>query len=75
MDWRNHYDINVRPYHIKAAKPGLKPLPEFCRKIVPVRVNQYEKERARRNALKRGMSLSEYIRLLVYADSVYTESS
>lgn len=75
MGWRSHYNINVRPYHIKAAKPGPKPLPELCRKIVPVRMNQYEKERARRNAQKRGMSWPEYVRLLVYADSVYTESS
>ncbi|MBV7326856.1 hypothetical protein KFU94_01075 [Chloroflexi bacterium TSY] len=74
MSRQVHYNINGQPFHIKAAKPGSKPLPEFRRQIVPIRMNQGEKEMARRNAESRGLSLSEYIRSLVYADSVYTES-
>jgi len=75
MDRRIHYDINGRPFKFKAAKPGPKPLPEFRRKIVPVRMNAFEKDLALKNANNRGMSLSEYIRELVYTDSVYTKSS
>ena len=75
LDRRIHYDIHGRPYRFKAAKPGPKPLPELRRKIVPVRMSAFEKDLALKNAEKRGMSLSEYIRELVYEDSVYTESS
>ena len=75
LDRRIHYDIHGRPYRFKAAKSGPKPLPEFRRKIVPIRMNPFEKELALKNATKRDLSLSEYVRELIYTDFVYTESS
>ena len=72
MNKRIHYNIHGQPFQIKGAKPGPKPLPNLRRQIVPIRMNQYEKEMSRRNAERRELSLSEYIRSLVYADCVYT---
>ena len=68
------YNIHGQPFQIKGAKSGPKPLPNLRRQIVPIRMNQHEKEVARRNAESRGLSLSEYIRSLIYADCIYTKS-
>ena len=75
MSKRVHYNIHGRPFQIKGAKPSPKPLPNLRRQIVPIRINQHGKEMAHRNAESRGLSLSEYVRSLVYADCVYTKSS
>ena len=75
MDKPVHYNINGRPYRMKATKPSLKSLPDLQQEIASIRINQFENELTRGNTEKRGLSFSAYVRLLIDADSVYTESS